>query len=248
MPLPHLKVLWLSDNPCAEAPDYRSFVIAQLPSLEKLDNLDIMQEERKSAQHIPRLQPATPEELLADDEPTTAGSTTATTAYVQQQSRPISPAGASRPVTPAGTTSVAADDAPSSTTPYSRQRVPGGVAAVSGNTTCNPAAATGSGFANLSNHAAYNRESGATAAAAAGSFAFFHHQQDTSSTANCQLWQQPQQQQHQVKASCSACDCPQAGPSPNVLYAVMALLADLDASGLSIVQKEVQQRLKSLQG
>lgn len=247
MPLPHLKVLWLSDNPCAEAPDYRSFVIAQLPSLEKLDNLDIMQEERKSAQHIPRLQPATPEELLADDEPTTAGSTTATTAYVQQQSRPISPAGASRPVTPAGTTSVAAD-APSSTTPYSRQRVPGSAAAVSGSTTCNPAAATGSGFANLSNHAAYNRESGATAAAAAGSFAFFHHQQDTSSTANCQLWQQPQQQQHQVKASCSACDCPQAGPSPNVLYAVMALLADLDASGLSIVQKEVQQRLKSLQG
>lgn len=47
--LPVLKVLWLWDNPCAEAPNYRSYVIRCLPNLVKLDNQPIAPEERKAA-------------------------------------------------------------------------------------------------------------------------------------------------------------------------------------------------------
>ena len=35
---PKLKVLWLSENPCANFEHYRLFVIGTLPSLSKLDN------------------------------------------------------------------------------------------------------------------------------------------------------------------------------------------------------------------
>merc|ERR1719272_590124 len=45
----HLKVLWLSDNPCATLPDYRTYVLHHLPGLVKLDSLDVTDEERKHA-------------------------------------------------------------------------------------------------------------------------------------------------------------------------------------------------------
>ena len=44
--LPGLKVLWLWDNPCAEAPNYREIVLAALPNLVKLDNQAVTPEER----------------------------------------------------------------------------------------------------------------------------------------------------------------------------------------------------------
>ena len=45
--LPNLRVLWLSNNPCAENnSDYRKIVISILPNLQKLDNVEISQEER----------------------------------------------------------------------------------------------------------------------------------------------------------------------------------------------------------
>jgi hypothetical protein len=37
-PLPHLHILWLNENPCAEHPDYRLLVTRFLPHLTKLDN------------------------------------------------------------------------------------------------------------------------------------------------------------------------------------------------------------------
>ena len=46
--LPALRVLWLWDNPCAEAPNYRPYVIKCLPNLVKLDNQPITPEERKA--------------------------------------------------------------------------------------------------------------------------------------------------------------------------------------------------------
>lgn len=46
--LPALRVLWLWDNPCAEAPNYRTYVIRCLPNLAKLDNQPITPEERKT--------------------------------------------------------------------------------------------------------------------------------------------------------------------------------------------------------
>lgn len=39
--LPQLKVLWLTDNPCASHPNYREQVLASLPSLVKLDGQDV---------------------------------------------------------------------------------------------------------------------------------------------------------------------------------------------------------------
>lgn len=47
-----LKVLWLSDNPCANVPNYRFIVIRMLPSLEKLDNIIISEEEKSEAEHL----------------------------------------------------------------------------------------------------------------------------------------------------------------------------------------------------
>ncbi|WIA13460.1 hypothetical protein OEZ85_007040 [Tetradesmus obliquus] len=63
MPLPHLKVLWLSDNPCAELPHYRQVVVANLPGLEKLDNVEVTPADRQAAQGTPLLQAATYAEL-----------------------------------------------------------------------------------------------------------------------------------------------------------------------------------------
>ena len=37
--LPNLRVLWLSENPCAYSPDYRNTVLQYLPNLLKLDNI-----------------------------------------------------------------------------------------------------------------------------------------------------------------------------------------------------------------
>lgn len=48
--LPELSVLWLSDNPCAQTTTYRKTVIAKLPSLQKLDNQEISDKERRECQ------------------------------------------------------------------------------------------------------------------------------------------------------------------------------------------------------
>lgn len=47
--LRNLRVLWLCDNPCADAPDYRARVISMLPGLAKLDNEEISDDERRAA-------------------------------------------------------------------------------------------------------------------------------------------------------------------------------------------------------
>jgi cilla- and flagella-associated protein len=44
--LPHLTMLWLSNNPCANHLHYRLYVIKTLPGLLKLDNIDITSDER----------------------------------------------------------------------------------------------------------------------------------------------------------------------------------------------------------
>ncbi|KAG2492279.1 hypothetical protein HYH03_009519 [Edaphochlamys debaryana] len=40
--LRELRVLWLSDNPCADHPNYKQFVARALPNLKKLDNEDLV--------------------------------------------------------------------------------------------------------------------------------------------------------------------------------------------------------------
>lgn len=46
-----LKVLWLNDNPCANLPHYRQYVLHYLPNLAKLDSQDVTDDERRQAQH-----------------------------------------------------------------------------------------------------------------------------------------------------------------------------------------------------
>ncbi|KPA86376.1 hypothetical protein ABB37_00566 [Leptomonas pyrrhocoris] len=50
--LPYLEVLNLSDNPISRDPNYRRFVIAAIPSLERLDDRDITDEERDDALRV----------------------------------------------------------------------------------------------------------------------------------------------------------------------------------------------------
>lgn len=47
--LPQLTVLWISDNPIADLPEYRQTVLRNLPGLVKLDSVDVKTEEKNSA-------------------------------------------------------------------------------------------------------------------------------------------------------------------------------------------------------
>lgn len=47
--LPDLRILWLSENPVCQHPNYREFILAKLPKLQKLDNTDVTEEERDLA-------------------------------------------------------------------------------------------------------------------------------------------------------------------------------------------------------
>ena len=47
-----LKVLWLSDNPCAMDSFYRPFIIKVLPQLNKIDSQEISDEERDKANQM----------------------------------------------------------------------------------------------------------------------------------------------------------------------------------------------------
>lgn len=47
--LKSLRVLWLSENPITNDPDYRDFAIAVLPQLTKLDEVDVTDEEKQQA-------------------------------------------------------------------------------------------------------------------------------------------------------------------------------------------------------
>lgn len=49
---PQLKVLWLLDNPISTLPQYRQFIIKNLPTLIKLDNTPISAEERQECQRV----------------------------------------------------------------------------------------------------------------------------------------------------------------------------------------------------
>jgi len=50
--LQELKILWLWDNPCADTPNYREYIIKMLPNLVKLDNETITPEERSAASKL----------------------------------------------------------------------------------------------------------------------------------------------------------------------------------------------------
>jgi hypothetical protein len=64
-----LKILWLSDNPCADAGSYRDTVLRTLPQLKKLDNVTVTEKEvaeaAKAGLGIPAAEPAKPKSVPA---------------------------------------------------------------------------------------------------------------------------------------------------------------------------------------
>ncbi|CAJ1351016.1 unnamed protein product [Effrenium voratum] len=50
--LRRMKVLWLADNPCADLPYYRQYILHHLPGLTKIDAEDVTEEERREAQML----------------------------------------------------------------------------------------------------------------------------------------------------------------------------------------------------
>jgi len=50
--LRRMKVLWLADNPCADLPYYRQYILHHLPNLTKIDSEDVTEDERRDAQMI----------------------------------------------------------------------------------------------------------------------------------------------------------------------------------------------------
>jgi hypothetical protein len=63
-----LEVLWLSENPVADQPLYRQTVLQALPQLLKLDNREIDDEERRSANLVPIAPELLPGVNLTDEE------------------------------------------------------------------------------------------------------------------------------------------------------------------------------------
>ena len=49
VPLQNLKIMWLAEKPVAQKPGYRQHVIKKLPQLEKLDNIEVTDQERHAA-------------------------------------------------------------------------------------------------------------------------------------------------------------------------------------------------------
>ena len=55
--LKNLRVLWVSDNPVADIPGYRDYIIRTLPQLTKLDEVDIDDAQRQQANSLKKSRP-----------------------------------------------------------------------------------------------------------------------------------------------------------------------------------------------
>ncbi|EPY26102.1 leucine rich repeat protein [Strigomonas culicis] len=96
--LPYLEVLNLSDNPICRDPNYRRFVIAAIPSLEKLDDAEVTDEERSDALRIfPELTMFAPPPSAYADAPDGAYVAAAQASAPPQQQRRGAPAAQQAP-------------------------------------------------------------------------------------------------------------------------------------------------------
>eukprot|EP00877_Chromochloris_zofingiensis_P003505 jgi/Chrzof1/13155/Cz07g22030.t1 len=188
MNLRDLKILWLSDNPCAEQPSYRKTVIKNLPALEKLDNQEVTPQERQAAAHAPTMRPIAATEVSTSDRGDALG-------YSPAVAAPTLPSPVVRPQLQQS--SSYRSEPSSHHDPYSQNvRAP-----QPSNTEPLPhLTAVGADITAASNGVAVPPKSR----------------------------ERP------------------ASSSKNVLYAVMALVAELDENDLSIVQREIEQRLAGL--
>ncbi len=195
-----LKILWLSDNPCADAAEYRATVVQYLPHLEKLDNVDVSESERLGASAgalmLPKLDTADSlERDLVLDAPTPAPAQAPVhpppaarkPSFEQQQQHPVDPRGIGLPPPQRR------DGGPYLGDPQPPQQ--GGEP---------------SGSSRVATAAERPRRVGGG--------------DDAAKVAREMV-----------------------NTSPNVLYAVIALLEELDEDSLRIVKAEIDSKLKSLQ-
>ncbi|KAK2949624.1 putative Cilia- and flagella-associated protein 410 [Blattamonas nauphoetae] len=87
--LPSLTTVWLDENPCVQFPGYTDYVIAKLQHLEKLDNRDVTEEERQNAKKAI----ASPSHPSHQRQTSRAGSQS----DLQPSRRPVTSASSSRP-------------------------------------------------------------------------------------------------------------------------------------------------------
>jgi hypothetical protein len=262
MPLAHLRVLWLSDNPCSELPNYRQFVIANLPQLTKLDNQAIDAAELVAAQqHMPLLQPATSADLLCASEEVHQ-----LTTEVSNAAKLTAPV-ASSPLTKSCQEKAALPQAPACNLTSDTGN---GHAAVLPEAYHVPSATEGKHLAAAAGPAGAN-------IAAIGQLTFLQQQHPTHTPllrtqSKSEQTQQPdllfahmtQQPDMTIHPGWTPTrkhvQQVQLQPQPpvatggaalmssrNVLYAVMALLKDLDLQALQIVHREVELQLQGLQ-
>jgi hypothetical protein len=277
---------------CAELPYYRQVVVANLPGLEKLDNVEVTEDDRRAAHGMPLLQAATYAELEQlmegwELEPQAGG----TGSQQHQQSAPngVGPglqqapraqlaAAAPAPnaavaglamqgeAVGAGARSASAGPAAPSSDSYGSGAtigitVPGRpsscVGATSAGTGGSSAAGYGVGavvpelypqqqqqqqYQEQYNPQRYSSQLGSQAGQVPS-----YQSRALPAADYAQVQQAPAVGQHyQSSSTTPARSRSPAGGSSNVLYAVMALLADLDSSQLGVVWKEVEQRLASL--
>uniref|UniRef100_A0A383VDS6 U2A'/phosphoprotein 32 family A C-terminal domain-containing protein n=1 Tax=Tetradesmus obliquus TaxID=3088 RepID=A0A383VDS6_TETOB len=286
MPLPHLKVLWLSDNPCAELPHYRQVVVANLPGLEKLDNVEVTPADRQAAQGTPLLQAATYAELEQLMEgwelDQQAGGVGSLLQQQQQQPRTVTPGPVLQQAPRMQLAGAAAGEAARGEAVGSGARSAVAGQAAAGTDSYGSGVTIGITVPGRPSSFVAAADAGAGGSAAAGyglgaalPELYPHHQQQQEQYNPQRYSSQPGSQAAQVPSYQSRAPAPAdyaqaqqafaagllyqqsssgaparsrspVGGSSNVLYAVIALLADLDTSQLGIVQKEVEQRLAAL--
>lgn len=184
--LPDLRVLWLSDNPCADIPKYRHKVLQYLPKLTKLDNDDVTDEEKRDAETKADATQADMKALIA------SSAACEPNPVLEQKFKPAELQAALG----------------ASPLPVDLQAQDAG---------CIPPPV----------------QSTASTPLPTAKPALVLQRQSVSFTAGNGLPARP----HSNLAPASGC-------TSNVLYAVIALLGDLDESSLHIVKAEVEQRLK----
>jgi len=81
--LRNLRVLWLSDNPCANLPHYRLYVLQQLPHLTKLDAQDVTKDEKRQAVDADLRHLSTRVDAPSEDEATPAHQPTVDRAHTE---------------------------------------------------------------------------------------------------------------------------------------------------------------------
>lgn len=264
----------------AELANYRSVVVANLPQLEKLDNIEVTQADRLAATGVVLLQPATAAELAADEEHDSAAVGSAGSIFdrhaIQQHLKTASfghPDWAHMPAAAAAGGPAAAKAAAANARSVGQVAVSGGeghryaatidmavpckAGAADGCPGSSEASGTGAGAAasevlpqhrQLYNPQRYSSQPGnqamlPEAKALLTDEVLTHNYKLAVVDTHCQQQQQLQHQHISLPGPTGGSRALPTAGSANVLYAVMALLADLDVSQLAIVQKEVEQRL-----